>query len=160
MNPRNRMFTILMAEDDPDDRLIVENVFKDLGISESLRMVKNGNELLNYLEQCITCNDQQEFMIPVFILLDLKMPEKNGWETLGEIKRVGGLQDIPIVIWTGSDADEDRLRSIEMGAEYFITKPSDYSDLLSGIHSLIKLFCGDYERSQVNVPVTNGEKII
>ncbi len=152
----NRIFTILIAEDDPDDRLFAEKAFKDLGIPESLRMVKNGDELLNYLDKCLTCDEQQMSMIPDFILLDLNMPEKSGWETLEEIKRARGLQDIPVVIWTGSDADEDRLRSIEMGAEYFITKPDDYSDLLSSIHSLIKLFCGDYERSKFEIPVTTG----
>lgn len=158
MDSHNRKFTILMAEDDPDDRLFAEKAFKDLGIPESLRMVKNGDELLHYLDQCITCNDQPQYIIPEFILLDLNMPEKNGWETLEEIKRARGLQDIPVVIWTDSDADEDRLRSIEMGAEYFITKPGAYSDLLSGIHSLIRLFCGNYESRRKEISVTTGNE--
>ena len=141
MDSNNRVFTILMADDDPDDRLFAEKAFNELGISESLLMAENGEELLSYLDQCITISEQQQFTIPDFILLDLNMPEKSGWMILEEIKKVRTLQDIPIVIWTGSDNDEDRLRSIEMGADYFVTKPQSYNSLLSSMRFLIKLFC-------------------
>ena len=158
MGSNNRVFTILMADDDPDDRLFAKKAFNELGISESLLMAENGEELLSYLDQCITISEQQQFTIPDLILLDLNMPEKSGWVILEEIKKVRTLQDIPIVIWTGSDNDEDRLRSIEMGADYFITKPGNYSDLLSGIRSLIKLFCGNYQNRKVEVSVTTDKK--
>ena len=158
MDSSNRTFSVLLADDDPDDRFFAEKAFKDLGIPGSLKMVKNGEELLHYLDQCINCRDQQQFIVPDFILLDLNMPEKNGWEALDEIKIIRGLQDIPVIIWTTSDADEDRLRSIEMGADYFITKPRDYSALLSSIHSLVRIFCGDYKRREVEIPDSTCHK--
>jgi len=150
-------FTIVIADDDPDDRFLAESAFKELGIPGSLIMAKSGEELLHYLDKCISCEDQ-EYIPPEFILLDLNMPEKSGWDILEEIKEIRTLQDIPIVIWTGSESDEDRLLSIELGADYFVTKPSEYSDLLSCIHSLIRIFCGSRENTKVKIPVTINNK--
>ena len=160
MDSNNRVFTILMADDDPDDRLFAEKAFNELGISESLLMAENGEELLSYLDQCIAISEQQQFTIPDFILLDLNMPEKSGWVILEEIKKVRTLQDIPIVIWTGSDNDEDRLRSIEMGADYFITKPRSYNGLLSGMRFLIKLFCGSRGSEKIKFPERSSDATI
>jgi CheY-like chemotaxis protein len=69
------------------------------------------------------------------------MPVKDGWETLGEIKNTPELRDIPIIIWTTSSEDGDRSRSIEMGANAFITKPGTYAHLLSSIRSLLDEYC-------------------
>lgn len=135
-------FTILIADDDPDDRFLAQTVFDQLGLSENLKFAQDGKELLSYLNQSVTEKDNHHFRLPHFILLDLNMPEKDGWETLEEIKSTPDLNSIPVVIWTTSSEDRDRLRSAEMGADRFVTKPGDYSNLLHSIRSLIEMYCG------------------
>ena len=143
MENNESSFTILIADDDPDDRLFAEKAFLELGFTGQLLMVKDGEELLNYLNMCISGDDPQ-YVIPDFILLDLNMPVKSGWESLEEIRSLKRLQDVSVVIWTAYESDEDRLKSIEMGAEYYLTKPRGYSDLISSISSLMKIFCDYY----------------
>ncbi len=149
MNSSERLYSILIADDDPDDILFAKKAFQDLGFPGNLQTAKNGEELINYLNECISESDS-DYVIPDLILLDLNMPLKNGWEALEEIRSLKRLKDVSVVIWTANENDDDRLRSIEMGADYYISKPCDYADLLSSIGSLLKIFFGFPQMKEVN----------
>ena len=150
MHFAEKLFTVLIADDDSDDILFTQKAFQDLGFRAYLQTVKNGEELLIYLDKYISDNDPH-LIIPDLILLDLNMPVKNGWETLEKIRSLKRLRDISVVIWTANESDKDRLRSIEMGADYYITKPRGYTDLLSCISFLLKIFCGFPRMKEVSL---------
>jgi CheY-like chemotaxis protein len=129
---------ILMAEDDPDDRLLLEQAFKDVGLPGDLRFVEDGEDLMRYLHRRGDYADSTMFPRPTVILLDLNMPKKDGRQALAEIKADPDLREIPIIVWTTSDLDEDKKRCQETGADTYITKPMSYKGLLATVRDLCK----------------------
>lgn len=119
---------ILMAEDDADDRLLVKDAFQESHVANNLHFVENGVELLGYLRKQGKYKDGYDF--PDLVLLDLNMPRKDGRETLQEIKADPTLRHIPVVVLTTSKAEEDVLRSYDMGAAGYITKPVTFEALI------------------------------
>ncbi len=119
---------ILMAEDDADDRLLVKDAFQESHVANNLQFVENGVELLRYLRKQGKYKDGYDF--PDLVLLDLNMPRKDGRETLEEIKSDPILRYIPVVVLTTSKSDEDVLRSYDMGAAGYITKPVTFEALI------------------------------
>lgn len=119
---------ILMAEDDADDRLLVKDAFQESHVVNTLHFVENGVELLEYLRKQGKYKDTLDF--PDLILLDLNMPRKDGRETLQEIKSDPNLRHIPVVVLTTSKAEDDILRSYDMGAAGYITKPVTFEALI------------------------------
>ncbi len=158
MDSASNVFTVLIADDDSDDRFLAQKAFEDLGFSKNIRFAQDGMEALDYLNQSEASQDHHYFLIPDFIILDLNMPVKDGWETLKEIKNSPSLCKIPTIIWTTSNAEQDRLRSVEMGADCFITKPDSYSNLLFSMHSLIEMYCGSNGDKEIEIAVSTGKK--
>ena len=133
--------TVLMAEDDPDDRIIVEHAFLEVGGKWDLRFVDDGEELMHYLRRTRNYADSLLAPVPEFILLDLNMPKKDGRQVLAEIKADPDLRDIPVVIWTTSKELRDKAQCEEAGAEFYITKPGGYADLIDVLRKLISRYC-------------------
>jgi CheY-like chemotaxis protein len=127
-----------MAEDDPDDRLLLEQAFKDVHLPVELRFVEDGEDLMSYLHRRSHYSDPARFPLPTIILLDLNMPRKDGRQALEEIKADPDLQKIPVIVWTTSDLDEDIQRCREAGADTYITKPMSYSGLLETVEDLCR----------------------
>lgn len=128
--------SILLADDDPDDRLLLEMAFADLGYPFELRFVENGLRLLEYLHH------RGEFAKskpsrPGLILLDLNMPTVDGREALVVIKKCPDHKDIPIVIWTTSKEKEDRSFCLEAGASAYVTKPNSFLEMKAAIGEVI-----------------------
>lgn len=121
--------TILMAEDDPDDRLLAQDALKENRLANNLRVVEDGEELMDYLKQRGRFNAENAPR-PGLILLDLNMPRKDGREALREIKADPDLRRIPIVVLTTSKAEEDIFRSYDLGVNSFITKPVTFEGLV------------------------------
>lgn len=134
-NPRDKL--ILVAEDDPDDRLVLELVFRDNCKGCELRFVKDGEELLDYLLHRNTLAIATSPM-PDLILLDLNMPEKDGRESLLEIKSHENLKDVPVVVWTTSSLEEDKVFCKEAGASDYVTKPADFHEMSAAILRIVK----------------------
>lgn len=128
--------TFLMAEDDPDDRLLIKEAFRENHAANSIHFVKDGVELLNYLRQQDKYTNPGDAPSPDLILLDLNMPRKDGREALEEIKTDPYLRHIPVVVLTTSSAEEDIMRSYDKGAASYIIKPVKFSGLVEAIKGL------------------------
>jgi CheY-like chemotaxis protein len=130
-------FTILMADDDADDRFLFEQAFLKLGNGGELCFVEDGEELMHYLRRRGKYADPTVSPRPRLILLDLNMPKKDGRQALVEIKADPDLQSIPVAIWTTSDEVDDRIHCLKAGADDYVTKPAGYADLANNIRILV-----------------------
>ena len=144
---RARPITILMADDDPDDRQMTKEAFDESHVVNDLRFVEDGEELMDYLRRRGPYADEKAYPMPGLVLLDLNMPRKDGREVLREIKADPGLRGIPVVILTTSKAEEDVVRSYRDGVNSFITKPVTFSALLDVVQTL-----GKYWLQVVDLP--------
>ena len=143
-----RTMTILMADDDPDDCLLVKKAFKTSKLCNDLRFVNDGEDLMDYLYRRGKYKEPDQAPRPGIILLDLNMPKKDGREALKEIKADATLREIPIVVLTTSKDEEDILRSYNLGANSYITKPVTFEGLVEVIKSL-----GKYWFEIVELPI-------
>jgi CheY-like chemotaxis protein len=138
MIPPRPPITILMAEDDPDDRLMTQEAFNECRLGNPLRFVTDGEQLMDYLHRRGEFADETRHPMPGLILLDLNMPRKDGREALREIKADPELRKIPVVILTTSKAEEDVSASYRDGANSFITKPVSFAALIDVVQALGK----------------------
>src|SRR5579859_6477247 len=107
--------TILIADDDADDRLMINDALQESRLANDLRFVKDGEELMAYLQRTGVYKDLEKSPRPGIILLDLNMPKKDGREALKEIKADPKIRGIPIVVLTTSRAEEDVYRTYDLG---------------------------------------------
>lgn len=131
-----RSITILMADDDPDDRHLTREAMEESHLANDLRFVVDGVELMDYLHRRGRYSDPADSPRPGVILLDLNMPRMDGREALREIKTDPVLRRIPVVVLTTSREEEDVLRSYDLGANSFITKPVTFEGLVSVVGAL------------------------
>ncbi|CAM3601806.1 response regulator [Flavobacterium gelidilacus] len=113
---------ITLADDDEDDRLFFTDAFDELKINTVVNTVKNGRELINFL-------DHPETVLPNIIFLDLNMPILNGIECLKEIKLNDRYKDIAVAIYSTSSSEADVENTFVLGANIYIKKPSNFNDL-------------------------------
>ena len=129
---------ILMADDDEDDRLMAKEALDEARLINKMEFVEDGVELIEYLYRRGKYEAWNDKLLPGLILLDLNMPRKDGREALKEIKADRQLQLIPIVVLTTSKAEEDVLRTYDLGVSSFITKPVTFEGLVEIMKSLAK----------------------
>lgn len=141
-----KMITILLADDDPDDRQLTRDAFEENRLANQLVCVEDGEQLMDYLLRRGAYAGRGEDL-PGLILLDLNMPRKDGREALKEIKAHPELRRIPIVVLTTSKAEEDILRSYDLGVNSYVTKPVTFKSLVE----LIKVL-GQYGFEVVELP--------
>jgi len=130
--------TILMADDDEDDRLLTQDALTESRVLNNLKCVGDGVELMNYLKRVGKYADTKEYPRPGLILLDLNMPRKDGREALKEIKADPDLKSIPVVILTTSKEEEDMVKGYGLGAASYITKPVHFEGLVDLMKALGK----------------------
>ncbi|CAN5456041.1 response regulator [soil metagenome] len=138
MKPNPRGFTILLADDDEDDRLLTRDALAESHLLNPLDMVEDGEELMNYLHRRGPYAKLSDKPQPGLILLDLNMPRKDGREALKEIKSDPQLRRIPVVVLTTSRSDEDIIRSYDLGVNSFITKPVTFESMVELLQQLGK----------------------
>ena len=131
-----RPITILMADDDEEDCQLTKEAWDENRLANDLRFVGDGEELMEYLQHRGKYSDPADSPAPGLILLDLNMPKKDGREALREIKASPELRRIPIVVLTTSKAEEDILRSYDLGASSYITKPVTFEGLVKTVKHL------------------------
>jgi CheY-like chemotaxis protein len=123
--------TILMADDDEDDRDLTREALQNARLANEMRFCVDGQDLLDYLRREGTYADPTvEAPRPGIILLDLNMPKKDGREALAEIKADDALRSIPVVVLTTSKDEEDIFRTYDLGVNSFITKPITFAGLV------------------------------
>lgn len=123
--------TIIIADDDPEDRMLAEDALKEGRLANDIRAVEDGEELLDYLYQRGKYADQDSAPRPGMILLDLNMPRMDGREALRVIKGDPALRRIPVIVLTTSKAEEDIFRSYDLGVNSFIIKPVTFDSLVN-----------------------------
>lgn len=128
---------ILMAEDDEDDRFFMKDVVNVLQWKGGLQFVGDGEELLDYLRNQGKFSNPALSPRPSLILLDLNMPKMDGRQALLEIRTDPLLKDIPIIIWTTSDMEEDRSLCLQAGAQDFRTKPDNFRELEKAVGEML-----------------------
>ncbi len=120
--------TIVLADDDPDDRILVREALAEAKLDNELIQVGDGDELLRYLKSAKT--------LPHLVLLDLNMPRMDGREALERIRQDPRLKSLPVIMLTTSKADEDVVASYEHGANSYITKPVTFPGLVEVMTAL------------------------
>ncbi len=128
--------TILIAEDDDDDFTLTEEALREAHFLNPLQRVVDGEQLLAYLRRQGVYRDARVYPKPALILLDLNMPRKDGREALREIKASESLRHFPVVVLTTSRAEEDIVRSYDLGVNSFIIKPVTFPGLVEAVQVL------------------------
>jgi CheY-like chemotaxis protein len=138
MQERNKIpITILVCDDDEDDRALTQQALADAHISNRVKFVEDGEQLLDYLYQRgAFAGETGEAPRPGLILLDLNMPKLDGREALKTMKEDPALRDIPVVVLSTSRLDEDIARSYQLGVNSFITKPVTFTGLVDAMNVL------------------------
>ncbi|MEM7288456.1 MAG: response regulator [Actinomycetota bacterium] len=130
-----KSITIVLADDDPDDRLLAREALEESRLANELVTVEDGAELLDYLLRQGEYADREPGN-PGLVLLDLNMPRMDGREALAAIKAHESLRSIPVVVLTTSKAEEDILRTYDLGVNSFITKPVSFEELVTVMRDL------------------------
>jgi len=128
--------TILIADDDDDDRILARDALAESRLANDLRFVCDGEELIEYLRREGKYSDPKLSPRPGLILLDLNMPRKDGREALREIKVDPDLRSIPVIVLTTSKAEEDIYKTYDLGVNSFISKPVTFEGLVTIMHGL------------------------
>ncbi len=125
---------IIIVDDDSDDRSLIKDAFLENYPDRKFVLLENGDQLTEYLRALADTD------LPSLILLDLNMPGKDGREALEEIKKDSRLHHLPVVVFSTSSLDKDRIISYEMGANCFITKPSSFQEMIYLTDAIVKLW--------------------
>ena len=134
--------TILIAEDDENDAFLLERAFGEAGSHADLQFVVNGEEALAYLRGEGPYQNRLEHPFPSLLLLDLKMPRKNGLEVLEVVRNDPLLRKLIVVIFTASNQDRDIDLALELGANSYLVKPSTPAALASVLHRVEDYWLG------------------
>lgn len=148
MKPSKKAITILVADDDSDDRMMIREALEENRLANDLRFVEDGEELMDYLLRLGKYQSPSSSPRPGIILLDLNMPRKDGREALKEIKSHAHLRGIPIIVLTTSKAQEDIFRTYDTGVSSFVTKPVTFDALVAITRSI-----GNYWFEIVELPI-------
>jgi len=142
-----RSIHIVMAEDDPDDRMLTRRALKRSRLANTLDTVEDGEELMDYLHQRGPYGGEDPVPRPGLILLDLNMPRLDGREALRRIKSDAELRRIPVIVLTTSEAEQDIVESYDLGVNAYVTKPVTFDGLVDAIQAL-----GDFWFEIVRLP--------
>jgi len=129
--------SILMADDDPDDRMLTREALEETNFINGFAEVSDGEDLLSYLRRDGKYAELAGTPLPGLVLLDLNMPKMDGREALKEIKSDPALRRIPVIVLTTSRADEDILQTYDLGANSFIAKPVTFDALVGVMQAVL-----------------------
>jgi CheY-like chemotaxis protein len=121
---------ILLAEDNDDDVIMMKRAFKKANFLNPLHVVEDGEQAIAYLKGEGKYASREEYPLPSLLLLDLKMPRKNGFDVLEWVRQQSGLSSLRVVVLTSSDEIRDVNRAYQLGANSFLVKPLDFSEFV------------------------------
>jgi CheY-like chemotaxis protein len=122
---------ILLVEDDENDVLLLKRAFTKANLKDNVRVVRNGNEAMNYLGGRGIYSDRVQHPLPFLVLLDLKMPGIDGFEVLQWARKDPNLKRLLIVVLTASNLQTDVDRAYELGANSYLVKPVDFAEMVA-----------------------------
>jgi CheY-like chemotaxis protein len=143
---------ILLAEDDENDIRLFEMAFERAGFTNPLRVVRSGDECLSYLEGIGVYADREQYPLPGLLLLDLKMPNRDGFEVLSVIRRHPTLSRLRVVVLTVSHNIDDVNRAYDLGANSFLTKTLDLRDFAEQLDAVRKHWLSMSRAPEVDRP--------
>ena len=129
-------FIMLLVEDDPNDILLIQRAFAKACLVNPLKVVRDGEEALNYLSGSGEFADRGRYPLPSLILLDLKLPRKSGLEILQWLRQQPALKHIPVIVLTSSKESNDVSRAYDLGANSYLVKPVGFEGLLELVKSI------------------------
>ena len=132
MMRNNNAITILLADDDPDDRMLAQDAFDESRLTNKFEMVEDGEELMDYLHHRGKFTGHANGL-PVVVLLDLKMPKVDGLEVLHQMRADPELKLVPVVMITSSREEQDLIRSYQLGVNAYVVKPVDFQKFVESI---------------------------
>jgi CheY-like chemotaxis protein len=135
--PSGQPIEVLLVEDDPGDVLLIQEAFADNKLLNNLNIVNDGEQALAYLRREAPYAGAPR---PDLVLLDLNLPRKDGREVLQEVKGDEALRTIPVVVLTTSEAEEDVLRSYQLHANAYVSKPVDFERFVSIVRQIDDFF--------------------
>lgn len=127
---RKSSVPILVADDDLDDCMMIREALAESRLLNEINFVHDGEQMLDYLAGKWKLSTEGRSQMPGLILLDLNMPKMDGREVLQALKNTPHLHQIPVIVLTTSEAEEDIIRSYNLGANSFITKPVEFDSLV------------------------------
>jgi CheY-like chemotaxis protein len=127
---------VLVAEDDENDIFFLERAFRQAQVINPIFRVRDGEDAISYLRGEDNYADRDKHPLPQLLLLDLKMPRKNGFEVIGWVREQPGLKRLPIVVLTSSKEDPDINRAYELGANTYLVKPVKFEGLVDMMRAL------------------------
>jgi CheY-like chemotaxis protein len=135
--PQPTPIEVLLVEDDPGDVLMIREAFREKAVANHLSVVGDGEQASDFLHHR---GDHSDAPRPDLILLDLNLPRKDGRELLAEVKGSESLRCIPVVVLSTSEADEDILRSYQLHANAYVTKPVDFDRFAAVVRQIDDFF--------------------
>lgn len=138
MSSLHRNRRILVAEDDPDDRVLLEEALSEIDIECEVSFVTNGEDLMDYITERGVYEAAGSAPRPALIILDLNMPRKDGREVLRELRSYPATQIIPVIVMTTSITEDDIGYTYELGASSYIVKPMAFEDLVETLRLLLR----------------------
>jgi CheY-like chemotaxis protein len=126
----------LIAEDDPDTQLLIQRAFKQADLAAPVHFTNDGQQTIEYLAGNGPFADRQRYPMPVVLLLDLKMPFRDGFEVLKWIRAQSHLRKLVVIMFSGSSLDRDVDAAFELGVNSFVIKPVSFSELLQVIMAI------------------------
>ena len=122
--------TILAAEDNPDEALLLERACRKANLHNPLHVARDGQEVIDYLMHQGNFSDAMRYPLPALLLLDLKMPRKNGFEVLEWLRQQPGLRRLIVVVLTSSNQVADVNRAYDLGSNSYLVKPAGFETLI------------------------------
>jgi CheY-like chemotaxis protein len=138
----NRSISILVADDSEDDVLFLRRAFVKAGGSEVLEHVTDGGMAIDYLAGRGIYDEREKYPFPRLMILDIKMPGKDGLEVLEWARGEGNLRSLPIIMWSSCGEQSEVDRAFELGANSFVVKPCDFGQLDQMVRSLRDFWLG------------------
>lgn len=142
--------TILLADDNPDDALLMKLAFRKAGIINPIQVVKDGTEAIEYVKGEGPYVDRKRHPFPALLLLDLKMPRLSGFEVLSWIRQQPGLKRLVVIVLTHSNETPDIDRAHDLGANSYLVKPSNFNNFVEMVKSLKSYWLTLSEKPRVN----------
>jgi CheY-like chemotaxis protein len=127
---------ILLVEDSPDDALLIQRAFRKANLANPVELVRDGEEAVAYLSGKTPYDDRARFPLPVFMLLDLKLPRRSGLEVLAWVRQESVVKRLPVVVLTSSRESVDVNRAYDLGVNSYLTKPVGFEALLEMVKNV------------------------